>query len=337
MPGYPFAIVAGGQPAASAPLAEGNGIRVREIQPSSVFGSRSGIWTTWRDLPRSHRARFAGVAVYAAAITALFATSLVRLFAHAAGSGLHSHIPLVPLVAGYLLYIQPRKPDPAASSAAGTIILGGAGAAALTAAVVWRGSLSVNDHLAFVTLAYLSFVTAGGFLFLGSKWMSAAVFPVAFLLFMVPLPDAAVYWLERGSVLASADVSALFFRLTGTPLLREGTIFAIPGIVLEVAQECSGIRSSWVLFITSVVASHLFLDSRWRRIVLVAFVFPLAIVRNAFRILVIGLLCVHVGPHMIDSVIHTRGGPIFFALSLVPLFLLLGWLRRGDRKHTGIE
>jgi hypothetical protein len=52
---------------------------------------------------------------------------------------------------------------------------------------------------------------------------------------------------------------------------------------------------------------------------LVAFVMPLAIVRKGFRILVIGLLCVHIGPHMKDSFIHHRGGPIFFALSLIPL------------------
>jgi exosortase/archaeosortase family protein len=73
------------------------------------------------------------------------------------------------------------------------------------------------------------------------------------------------------------------------------------------------------------------LTSSWRRIVLVALVFPLAIVRNGFRILVIGLLCVHVGPHMIDSPIHHQGGPLFFALSLIPFFLLVWWLRRTER------
>jgi exosortase/archaeosortase family protein len=75
----------------------------------------------------------------------------------------------------------------------------------------------------------------------------------------------------------------------------------------------------------------LFLTSPWRRFILVAFVLPLAIVRNSFRILVVGLLCVHVGPHMIDSYIHRQGGPIFFALSLIPLFILLVWLRRQEQ------
>ena len=105
--------------------------------------------------------------------------------------------------------------------------------------------------------------------------------------------------------------------------------FNCPELSIEVAQECSGIRSSWVLFITSVLASYLFLKSPWRRAVLIAFVVPLAILRNGFRILVIGLLCVHAGPQMINSMIHKQGGPLFFALSLIPLFLLLWWLRSG--------
>ena len=63
-----------------------------------------------------------------------------------------------------------------------------------------------------------------------------------------------------------------------------------------------------------------------------AFVIPLGILRNGFRILVIGLLCVHVGPQMIDSTIHHQGGPFFFALSLVPLLLLLWWLRRQEQR-----
>jgi exosortase/archaeosortase family protein len=118
---------------------------------------------------------------------------------------------------------------------------------------------------------------------------------------------------------------------SGTPFVREDQVFALPGIVLKVAEECSGIRSSWVLFITSWLASHFFLKSRWRGLVAVFFVIPLGIVRNGFRILVIALLCVHVGPEMIESVIHRHGGPLFFGLSLGPLLLLVWWLRRSER------
>ena len=132
------------------------------------------------------------------------------------------------------------------------------------------------------------------------------------------------------SKLASADVANVLFIATGTPVLRDGTVFLLPGIAIEVAKECSGIRSSLVLFITSLLASYLFLRSPWRRASLVAAVIPLGLLRNGVRILTISLLCVHVGPQMINSVIHRRGGPFFFTASLIPLFLLLWWLRRGE-------
>jgi len=60
---------------------------------------------------------------------------------------------------------------------------------------------------------------------------------------------------------------------------------------------------------------------------------PLGIVRNGFRILVIGLVCLHVGSQMIDSLVQRKRGPLFFALSLVPLFLLLWWLERQEQEN----
>lgn len=277
--------------------------------------------------------RAGACAGYLLLLTLLFLQPLTRLMVYAGQSDLHSHVLLTPFISGYLLYLQRgRRPAADRSSMAGTGILAGIGMAALAAGYGWRGSLSLNDELALMGFAFVSFAAAGGFLFLGSKWMAAAAFPAAFLIFMVPLPDAAVDGLEKASVLASAEAAALYFNLAGTPMVRRGVVFELPGIVLQVGQECSGIRSSWVLFITSLLASHLFLRTGWRRAVLVAFVIPLGVLRNGFRILVIGLLCVHVGPHMIDSIIHRRGGPLFFALSLVPLFLLLWWLRRQERR-----
>ncbi|HOG27947.1 MAG TPA: exosortase/archaeosortase family protein [Vicinamibacterales bacterium] len=284
----------------------------------------------WNGRPGRERQWLGGVAL----LTLLLALPLARLAIYAWDSSLHSHVVLIPLVSAYLLYTR-RGTLPAAgpASPAGAALPAAIGAAALAAAFAWRERLSVNDGHALVALAYASLVAAGGFLFLGSKWMRAAAFPFAFLVFMVPLPDALAAALERASAAASAEAAALYFAAAGTPLVRQGTIFELQTITMEVAQECSGIRSSWVLFITSVLAAQLFLGSPWRRLILVAFVIPLGILRNGFRVFVIGMLCVRVGPHMIDSLIHRQGGPLFFALSLAPLFLLLWWLRRGERRR----
>jgi len=308
---------------------------VKEATIASPAARLGSAWANWRSLSHSQRSRVGGGAGFVVLLMLLFLGPLTRLILYAVGSNLDSHIVLVPFIAAYLLCLQRGRPSTRyVTSIGGTVSMGGIGIVAVAVAIKWHGSLSTNDGLALMALAFVSFVAAGGFLFFGSKWMASNAFPVAFLIFMVPLPEAAVNRLENASALASADAAALFFNLIGTPVARQGTVLELPGIVLQVAQVCSGIRSSWVLFITGLLASHLFLRTRWRKTVLVAFMIPLGILRNGFRIAVVGLLCVHVGPHMIDSVIHRRGGPFFFALSLVPLFLLLWWLRRQEHRLT---
>jgi exosortase C (VPDSG-CTERM-specific) len=271
------------------------------------------------------------VIVFAVLLTLAFALPLTRLVSYASSADLHSHILLVPAVSAYLLYDRRRSLPPRGSSQPVlTASLAAAGLIALT--IVWRSTLSPNDTFSSFAFAYVCLLAAGGFYFQGTRWMRAAAFPFAFLLFLVPLPDAAVDAIEKGSQYASAEAAAAFYHLAGTPLLRQGLRFELPNITLVVAQECSGIRSSLVLFITSIVAANLFLTSTWRRLALVLFVIPLGIIRNGFRVWVLGELCVRVGPHMIDTAIHHRGGPIFFALSLIPFFLVLWWLRRGERR-----
>jgi exosortase/archaeosortase family protein len=87
-----------------------------------------------------------------------------------------------------------------------------------------------------------------------------------------------------------------------------------------------------VLFITSLLAGKMFLRSPWNRAWLCLAVVPLALVRNGFRVFVLGELCIHVGPEMLDSPVHHHGGPLFFVLSLVPFFLLLYFLRKTEPK-----
>jgi exosortase C (VPDSG-CTERM-specific) len=284
--------------------------------------SHSKLWRLWSG------------ACFAIVLLAAFGQRLLALINYAARSELYSYILLVPFVSGYLLFLRrdqlPRNyvvdlPLAIVSLAAGL------GALAFTYWLNFAGRpLGYNDYLALLTLSFLCSLAAGGFFFFGRDWMRSAAFPLAYLIFIMPMPDAMRDALETASMSAAAEVANLLFHLSGTPFLRAGAIFQLPNITIEVAQECSGIRSSWVLFMTSILAANLFLKTRWRRFALVAFVIPLAILRNGFRILVIGLLCVNVGPQMIHSLIHRRGGPVFFMLSVIPFFLVLWWLRKGD-------
>ena len=260
-----------------------------------------------------------------------FSRPLIALVTHAFRTDIHSHIVLIPFISAYLIYVRRKELplDYVCTPGWASLLLAAGFVTSAAAAGLFPNlpPLTQNDSLSMMTLSFICFFAAGGFLVLGRKWMAAAAFPFAFLVFMIPLPDRVVEWLETASKLASAEAAALLFSVAGMPVLRDGVVFQLPGIVIQVAQECSGIRSSWVLSITSILASYLFLQTPWRRTVLVSSVIPLAILRNGFRIFVIGLLCVQFGPQWINSGVHHHGGPLFFALSLVPLFLLLWWLR----------
>ena len=285
--------------------------------------------------------RFWAGACFAIILLGAFAQPLLALINYAARSDLYSYILLIPLVSAYLLYLrrdQLPKDYVVDRPLAIVFLVAGFGVLAFRYWLYFIGqSPAKADDLALQTLSFLCFLAAGGFFFFGRVWMQAAAFPLAYLIFMVPMPDSMREGLELASKNASAEVANFLFHFSGIPFLRAGPIFQLPNITIEVAQECSGIRSSWVLLMTSILAANMFLKTSWRRIVLVAFVIPLGILRNGFRILVIGMLCVNIGPQMIHSIIHRRGGPFFFVISLIPFLLLLWWLHTSESRTRSLK
>jgi exosortase C (VPDSG-CTERM-specific) len=171
---------------------------------------------------------------------------------------------------------------------------------------------------------------------LGGARLRRLAFPFALLVFMIPLPLFFREWIEVSLQHGSAQMADWLFQASGMTVFRNGMIFQLPGMTIEVARECSGIHSTLVLFITSLLAGQMFLHQPWRRAALCLAVIPLALARNGLRIYVIGELCVHVGPQMINSPIHHHGGPLFFALSLVPFFVWLYFLKKSEPLNFSI-
>ncbi len=301
-----------------------------EVKSGAGIVDEGSAWWTDR--------RLIGYFLYLGVLSLVFCGPLMALVRYALKQELHSHIVLIPLVSIYLASLKrPALMRDRRGSVAGAMV--GALIFAIAAAAVYLGpSLtgeapwSRNDTMAQIAACYALLLVAGGFALLGVSWMRLLAFPFALLVFMVPLPDMLVVTLEDMLMRASAWSAHVLFQWTGTPVFRNGQVMELPGQTLEVARNCSGIRSSLVLFITSLIASYLFLSRSWHRILLVAMVIPLGILRNAIRVLVIGLLCSHVGPQMIDSWIHRRGGPLFFAVSLVPLFVAAIWFHRREAR-----
>lgn len=269
--------------------------------------------------------------VAVAVLVAGFSVPLYHLVQFALQSELYSHTILVPFISLYLVWMKRHSLPPRSRPDHRLAILPLVAGLALLAGR-FTSTLDPEDALALTILAFVLLFAGVCMLFLGRQTLRAITFPLGFLVFMAPFPTSVTEWIGTKLQHTSASAAYLFFRLGGTTVFRDDTFFQLPGMKLMVAPECSGIHSTLALFITSLVAGYFFLNSGWKRALLALAVFPLAIFRNGFRVFVIGELCVHIGPEMIDSYIHRHGGPIFFVLSLLPLFLFLRFLMKSESR-----
>jgi exosortase len=172
---------------------------------------------------------------------------------------------------------------------------------------------------------------AGFFLCYGSVAARAGAFSLLFLLLMVPFPDVILNWAIHGLQEGSTDIAYLIFKAFGTPVLRNGFVLSLPGVTIEVAQECSSIRSSIALFITCLLAAHLYLRTGWKKWLLVLICFPLSLLKNGIRIATLTLLAIYVDPSFLTGSLHHQGGFVFFFLALVILLPVFLWMARTDR------
>ena len=244
----------------------------------------------------------------------------------------YSHIPLIPWVSAYVFYLN-RKAILASwewSPLPGLILVG------LGAIGYWRADPVAYgaDHLSLTILA-LVVASWGIFLFCyGLRTCRTFSFGLLFLLCMVPLPAGLLHTIIVFLQRSSAEVTDIGFSLLGVPVIRDGFVFGLSNMTISVDEGCSGIRSTLSLIIISIVAGHFFLRSVWGKLGIVAVVVPLAIIKNAVRIVVISLLANYVDPSFVtDGILHDSIGLSLFVLSVVILISLVWLLRRFEQRH----
>lgn len=253
------------------------------------------------------------------------------LIAYSLGNESASHILLIPAVVLCLLFLERKRIFPGSTFAIGP------GLAVVASAIVvfwlagrWRDT--GNSPLSIEILCLVSLWIGGFVSCYGLKVSRAAIFPLLFLLLMVPWPsavlDRVIYWLQEGST----DVTYAIFKAVGVPVFREGFVLTVPGVAIEVASECSGIRSSMALLITCLLAAHFYLRTSWKILLFVLLVIPLSIIKNGIRIATLTLLSLYVDPDFLRGSLHREGGFVFFLLALAIMFPALRLLERSEKK-----
>jgi exosortase len=305
--------------------------------PAATQGELSPPSPALPPLPPATRHATIRFVFFVGVLSLVFASAWGRMLRDALADRLHSYAIAIPFICAWVVWQDRLRATRVPADRTGRAPAVALGIAALAAGVFavagvrngWIDPGSVS-WLSAQMLAWVLGIWAAAFWFFGVPLMRAFAFAAGFLVFTIPIPAPLVDLIEIGLQHGSAWMVEIVFKASGVTYHRTEREFWLPFLRFEVAQECSGIRSTIVLFITSVLGSYLLLRAWWRRTLLALAVIPLGLARNTLRICVITLLTAHVDPTIIDSPLHHRGGPLFFAISLVPLFAMLWWFRRQE-------
>jgi len=186
----------------------------------------------------------------------------------------------------------------------------------------------------FFTMRFSLLVVLGGIILflLGKEFLKTLLFPLVFLIFMIPIPSVLMDRITFPMQLFASKVAARSLDLMGIPVLRDGNIIQLANTSLEVAEACSGIRSLISLLALSVVFAYFSQNKTWKRILVVLSTFPIAIIANAARVTGTGILAHYYGDKVAQGFFHGFSGWILFVVAFICLFAVGSLLSRVGTK-----
>ncbi len=124
----------------------------------------------------------------------------------------------------------------------------------------------------------------------GTAYVRLLAFPLFLLFFMIPIPTVVYNSITFPLQILASRVSTDALNLMQIPVLREGNVLELAQQKLSVVEACSGIRSLLSLTFLSLVYGYFFESKVWMRVLLFLSTIPIAIVANASRVTLTGVL-----------------------------------------------
>ena len=242
-----------------------------------------------------------------------------------------SHGPVIPALSFYLFLHELKRVPPAGASDRWP----GVACIALALALAILGNLLQIADIVF----YALIVWTWGLVLTGFGWRRGRAFwpSVLHLVFMLPLPMILYWQVSTGLQFLSSEVGVGLLRAAGVPVYLEGNVIDLGIMKLMVAEACSGLRYLFPIMSFTYVFAVLYRGPLWLKLVLLLAAVPLAVLMNAARIGVIGLLVDRFGPAQATGFLHLFEGWAVF-LACIGLLLVMAkamqWLS-GDRRRLG--
>jgi exosortase len=274
------------------------------------------------EVPSKNKLPWTGIAWFAALLVVCYAPVLRALVRQWDNDPDMGHGFFVPLIAAYIVWqyrvdlaAMPSKPN---WWGLAVVALGG-----LQLIVGTLGAELFTARMSFVITLIGVVWTLGG-----NAILKKLAFPLFLLFFMVPIPaviySSATFKLQiLASQLADGALTVL-----AVPVLREGNVLELPNQKLSVVEACSGIRSLLSLTFLSLVYGYFFERKTWVRVVLFFSTIPIAIIANASRVTMTGIIT-QVKPELAEGFFHEAEGWVIFMVALVILIIWHQLLMRG--------
>jgi len=264
----------------------------------------------------------------------LFWKSLGDLLRYCLQNDNASHVLFIPFIVAWLFYSEREKISETRSFDVPLALL-----FTLPAVFIWglflrKEPLQADIQLSLTALAVTLLLIAGFIGVFGRESAKRSCFSLAFLGLAIPLPEfllrKVIYTLQY----FSAAIAESIFDWSGVPALREGFVFHLSGLSIEVARECSGIRSSVALVILALLVAHFSFSKFWKQAAFVFAGLAMTVVKNGVRIATLTILAEYVNPGFLFGRLHQEGGVVFFLLGLALLVPLYQLLRRNEPGHV---
>ncbi len=245
----------------------------------------------------------------------------------------NSHGILVPFISIYFVLTKRRElqNDQISTNFQGGLLLA---ASLLLYIIAFAGDIAFITRLMLITSLW------GIVLYnYGSKIFKIFIFPLLFLLFMVPAPISAIQSISLPLQLFATDIATKIIMMFSIPVYQEGNmLYFANNSQLEVAQACSGIRSIISLLMLSVILAHISgTNNILPKTILLLSALPVALLVNIIRVSSTGILAHYYGSIVARDFLHELSGIAVFIVGFIILLLEFSAIKLLHTKYSTYE